>query len=189
MITTLIGDIHGKTWLYRPIIKENPRTICLGDFGFRMEYNQLGNHLNHKLLMGNHDDYSCIPPNSLGDYGVYNNIFFVRGARSMDKDSRTPGFDWFYNEELSYEKQIECLNLYRLTKPDIVISHDCPQCIRYERFMITDTSPTSLLLDALFKIHEPSIWIFGHHHKSVEYRKNGTLFKCLNEAETYQLYH
>lgn len=42
---------------------------------------------------------------------------------------------------------------------------------------------TSDGLQAMFEIHQPDIWIFGHHHKSIDTIVNGTRFICLKEAD------
>jgi hypothetical protein len=120
----------------------------------------------------------------LGDFGVYNNIFVVRGAYSIDKVYRTEGIDWFPQEELPYNHALRCFDVYSATKPKIVISHDAPHYIRHTLFGITDKSDTSNLLQALFDEHQPELWIFGHHHKDRDANILGTRFICLPELGT-----
>ena len=76
-------------------------------------------------------------------------------------------------------------------KPDIVITHTAPtKAIRdnfststLNRLGFSDTfqDHTSGLLQRMFEIHQPSIWIFGHFHKGVVDTINGTEFHCLPE--------
>jgi hypothetical protein len=34
----------------------------------------------------------------------------------------------------------------------------------------------------MFEIHQPEMWIFGHHHKNFQVRSNGTLFVCIRDG-------
>lgn len=186
----LIGDIHGKLRKYQDITLKYEKTIALGDMGFAWEYNWIHQHIdpvNHKILQGNHDDYTSSIPHILGDFGIYNDLFFVRGAYSIDKHHRLEGRDWFREEELSYSQGTQCIELYESIKPSIVISHDCPQVIRENLFQIWDKSITSNILQEMLDIHKPDLWIFGHHHTSIEYKLDKTLFKCLKELETFKI--
>lgn len=185
----LIGDIHGKVNLYKNIIKNNKfdYSIQIGDYGFETEHKfakQLFDNKNF-VLFGNHDYYPNLYENySLGDFGNFqNSIFYVRGANSIDRRFRTEGFDWFPNEELEYSKSYELLDLYEKTKPKIVISYDCPQIVRQTCFNIFDKSTTSNLLQVMFEIHKPDLWIFGHHHRSINVVIDGVNFICLTELE------
>jgi hypothetical protein len=134
----------------------------------------------------------------LGDYGVHQipnfpPIFFVRGAWSIDKDWRRPGIDWWENEELTYAECEEALQLYEQIKPDFMVTHTAPDnivpMIPFERiFGDTLHHPrTEQLLMAMWEIHQPKIWIFGHFHidwtSKIPHPKTGkeTLFICLDE--------
>jgi len=138
--------------------------------------------------MGNHDYYPYLDkPHILGDYGVYENMFFVRGAWSIDHYFRTLGRDLFHNEQLSYVECQQAIDLYEQIKPNIVISHDCPIEARQKLFYIYDTDITSTCLQTMLEIHRPSLWVFGHHHKSKKVSIQGTEFICLNELETLKI--
>lgn len=152
----------------------------------------------HKFFKGNHDDYpfyirdshnNHIPhPSDLGDFGclqVYPNIFFVRGANSIDKNLRTAGIDWFTEEELTYEQCVQCVNQYTINRPDIVLSHDGPQIIVERWFGIQEKSRTRQLLQSMLNIHTPKVWVFGHHHQRREQLIGQTVFVCLGELETF----
>jgi hypothetical protein len=194
---TIIGDVHGKYKRYHEIIREKDRheyTIQLGDFGF--DYSTLKNSdpKNHVFIGGNHDNYEVVNdvPNYLGDYGHmvnFNgiNFFFFRGAYSIDRQYRTIGVDWWEQEQLKIEDFIKARELYRGVKPDIVLTHDCPQSL-YPYLLPPGAkiyeNITSWALEELFNIHQPKIWRFGHFHKSWNMTINGTNFRCLNELET-----
>lgn len=189
----IIGDVHGKLKEYKKIVDYCDSSICVGDFGFKKEWDwHITNidGLRHKINMGNHDfiPYSHCGP-SLKDWTWIEDtkIFTIRGANSIDKHLRTEGRDWFPFEELTYAEGLNCLDLYTQTKPKIVISHDCPHSIRKYLFGINDKSLTSNLLQALFEEHQPELWIFGHHHRSVKCKKGKTQFICLSELETFEI--
>lgn len=186
----IIGDVHGKLSYYQEILQSNnyDYSYQIGDFGFKHEYDKFeksaDNNFKNKILMGNHDYYPYLYKEYvLGDYGYENGIFFIRGAHSIDYMYRIEGRDLFHNEELSYLEGLNMLNSYEKIKPRIVITHDCPQFICTKIFDIAVPSKTRQLLDAAFEIHAPDMWIFGHHHKSVDVKIGKTNFRCLKELE------
>lgn len=194
---TLIGDVHGKYKRYHEIIRKKdkyPYTVQLGDFGF--DYSTLKNidPKNHVFIGGNHDNYDIINdiPHYLGDYGYmvnFNgiNFFYYRGAYSIDRQHRTIGIDWWSNEENNIDTFLKARKLYRDIKPDIVLTHDCPEEVVplvLDRNHHIYQNITGWALQELFNIHQPKIWRFGHHHKSWRMNINGTDFRCLNELET-----
>jgi len=202
MKVTFIGDIHRNYKRYKQILYKNRNnyTIQVGDFGFSETWSKLKNDtrvssMQHKVLGGNHDDYDYILshqiPHYLGDYGMYQlgpfQFFFLRGAYSIDKARRTIGIDWWEEEELTYTKCEMALKEYELAKPNIVITHTCPDVIFEQLFIgkVLNPSLTGTVLNNMFAIHQPKLWIFGHMHKSVRKNLLGTEFICLNEYETF----
>lgn len=219
-----VGDVHGKLNKYFHRIRTVPYSIQLGDVGFKSEYNVIKNtdwldSNYHKILGGNHDDYYeengifvNQTPHFLGDYGIhtvpdFGDIFFVRGGRSIDASIRAEGFDWFRQEEISYVQGLKALEFYKETKPNFVISHECPEEVihllqqdREERVKRKKKGPffariktwngmpilpskTAFLLQGMFEFHQPKFWLFGHHHQSFNKVHNGTRFICLNELQ------
>ena len=196
---TIIGDVHGKYKRYHEIIREkdrHPYTIQLGDFGFK--YDTLSNidSTKHLILPGNHDNYDiCYNyPHFMGDYGYTSlngvEFFYYRGAYSIDRDSRTIGIDWWKQEQVDIEGFMKARELYRLKKPDIVLTHDCPE------FLVRDyigpegiiyQNITNWALGELYNIHQPKLWIHGHHHTSKTTIYGNTKFVCLDELETYKI--
>lgn len=188
----IIGDVHGKLTYYKNIIDKCDRSIQLGDFGFKREHDWHIKNIDgtkHKLLFGNHDYYPYLYKiHSLGDYAIVDDyIMCIRGAHSIDKWHRLEGRDWFREEELEYAKWFEIIDKIKEVKPAVIISHDCPQIIREMQFNIYDKSRTSDGLQACFIEHQPELWLFGHHHMTIDVRVKGTRFICLNELETYKL--
>jgi Icc-related predicted phosphoesterase len=193
---TLIGDVHGKYKRYHEIIREKDRheyTVQLGDFGF--DYSTLKNvdPKKHVFIGGNHDNYDVINdvPHYLSDFGYmvnFNGIdfFYYRGAYSIDRQYRTIGIDWWQQEQVGIEGFMKARELYREIKPDIVLTHDCPESLI--QYLIPPgaqiyQNTTSWALQELFNIHQPKIWRFGHYHNHWRMTIGRTDFRCLNELE------
>lgn len=197
---TLIGDVHGKYEKYHRILsrtEENPYTLQIGDFGFKYDTLKNVDHTKHLILPGNHDNYDVCYKyrHFLQDYGYminFNDIdfFYYRGANSIDKQYRTIGIDWWDSEEVKIENFMKARELYRDIKPDIMISHDCPQDIALQMLKPGQRvyeNITSWALQELYNIHQPKLWFFGHWHQSRQIQHGNTKFICLNELETYTL--
>ena len=203
-----IGDCHGifKTYeyiLFKMQHKGNRKGVdcsCqVGDMG--IGFKDFGSYvkngvswspeidIEHKFIRGNHDDPAMCKkhPNYIGDWGFIKepSIFYVGGGFSIDWESREPGFSWWEDEELSVEEMFIALETYKVNKPRIVVSHECPLGVKID--FVTNTwkfsinSRTEKLLQNMFEVHQPEYWIFGHHHKRKELDKNGTHFVCLDE--------
>jgi predicted phosphodiesterase len=193
---SVIGDVHGHYAQYERTARKREHTVQLGDLGFK--YGCLNNldPEKHKLVAGNHDNYDIINeyPHYLGDYGNCSlggvDFFFYRGAYSIDRQYRTIGIDWWEQEQVGIEQFMKARELYRETKPQIVITHDCPEKIAS---MLLDPgqpiyqNTTGWALQELFNNHQPKLWLFGHYHRSWTKIIDGTKFICLNELETIDL--
>lgn len=203
----LVGDVHGNIAHYVDLVKNFNHSIQLGDLGFRYkpEILKLDSKL-HKVIAGNHDNYEenkgvfvNQTDHFLGDYGLYqvdnfDNFFFIRGGESIDKSHRLVGYNWWADEELSYDKCMKALNLYCEIKPKIVISHECPEIVIHHVSGLNSwngkaimPSRTSILLQRMFEKYQPKFWFFGHHHKSWTMMIDGTRFRCLAELETFDI--
>ena len=188
----IIGDVHAKIDKYAEIINSCGKSICVGDFGFKNQWDWLTENkisTDHQIVMGNHDyiPYRESHRNSLGTHSFNDDIFTIAGASSIDKHLRTHGVDWFEDEELPYLLGVKILEWYNAVTPSIVITHDCPQFVASRWFGIQEKSRTRQLLDALFEVYEPELWIFGHHHKSKTEQIDRTKFICLSELEYIDL--
>lgn len=193
---TILADVHGKYRRMHEIIREKDKheyIVQIGDLGF--DYSTLDNvdPNKFKIVGGNHDNYDKIIhiPHYLGDYGYTSlnkvEFFYYRGAYSIDRQYRTIGIDWWEDEQVSIDQFMKARELYREIKPDIVLTHDCPESINYHllppganRYQ----NITGWALDELFNIHQPKMWRFGHYHQSWRMTIKGTDFRCLNELET-----
>lgn len=186
---TIIGDTHADYEQYLKIIESADESIQVGDFGvgFSDQTPQLPSQ--HKFIRGNHDDPMLCKqhPNYLGDYGIYKNIFYMSGAHSIDLQTRTPGLDWWPEEELSMRELYMAYNLYINHKPTTVITHDAPYTALIAMGVFDARSRTNEILEQMFEIHKPKLWICGHHHRSFRETIEGTQFICLNINEALEL--
>lgn len=201
----LIGDVHGKYKQLKAVLESTEdEVICVGDLavGFPGIGPKPMFRKNLRFIRGNHDSPAdCrAHPQYLGDFGVYQGVFFLGGAKSVDAQYRKEGIDWWRDEQLSQSDLERALALYVETKPEIVISHDCPWEIQREvcnrvreampwtrEFGDPRPYPTTLAMDEMLKVHRPKLHIFGHWHHSWRLERNGTRFICLNELETLDL--
>jgi len=197
-----IGDVHAQWESYLDWIEifEDRSSIQVGDFGMGFNDDIPDKWATpHKFIRGNHDNPAvCTPhPNYLGEYGVMSEdgIFFVGGAHSIDLERRKleewfglAPTQWWEDEEIAELKFEKILELYEFTKPKIVVSHDCPSEIRD---LIIDgrayrNRTSDGLLSAMFRAHQPELWVFGHYHKSFDFIINKTRFKGLATLEVFE---
>ena len=194
----LIGDIHGMfEEYYQPILREigDEPSIQLGDMGVGFpdtKFPPLAAQA--KFIRGNHDnpDVCRAHPNYLGEYGYIDDwdLFYLSGAWSIDWDMRKPGVTWWWDEELSIRELNKALDLYEKVKPSIVVSHDCPEIAKISmllhiqgRNFYNAPTRTNQILQAMFEIHQPSNWFFGHYHSSRRFQIHETTFRCVAEGE------
>lgn len=203
----LIGDIHGKWQSYAKLLTDNPadRSIQLGDFGWGFEPNdsdraqKVEKAMNeipgdHKYFRGNHDcpaecanhEFCLDDLHWEPDHG----LMVIAGANSIDRDWRTPGFDWWPEEELSYDQLMEAIDLYEQRRPRIVLSHECPEDIvpyMFSWYRKEYPSRTREALGNMLSLHQPDIWFFGHWHQTQIFHQNNTKFVCLGELDSMMI--
>ena len=195
-MTRIIGDVHGKIHEYMALARQAPSSIAVGDMllGWS-DTPEFMLSAGHAFFRGNHDNPSACRnhPNYLGDYGYCfaSKIYWISGADSIDKLWRKEGRDWFPDEELDATTLDFIVGDVMEKKPDIILSHDCPQIIAEEVHNIRpeEKSRTRQALDAIFEFYQPKLWIYGHHHISYTHEKNGTTFRCLAELEAVDIIH
>lgn len=203
----LVGDIHAKTERFRRIVeaREGRKVIQVGDFGigFREGHVQQEQMLIHQetlgdveFIRGNHDApvLSKETPGWIKDGTVRNDVMFIGGAWSIDGEYRQLwNMLWWPDEECSETEFLQMLDVYKMTKPRVMITHDAPELVT--KFMFTDAglgmpgmphikTRTGHYLQKMFEYHQPEEWYFGHWHRSKTSVINGTKFQCLAELET-----
>lgn len=194
-MTYFIGDIHANFGVYEKITSAFSPTMQLGDMGlgFGVDYEFPDLHPEHGFIRGNHDNPEiCRTMESyLGDYGYLHgeDIFFVSGAFSIDKNWRTIGVDWWAEEELNHEQWKAVFELYGGFQPRIVATHDCPFSVLGEvqdsRFGSSKRTLTGMGLQQMLDIHQPEIWVFAHHHQYRAFTQGKTLFVALGDPDVW----
>lgn len=190
----ILSDIHSDWNRVEEVCRlwPNETVVQLGDLGIgflRSEFVLANTPKNFRFFVGNHDnrDLANTMPACLGNFGEFEDIFFVSGAHSIDRFNRIEGKSWWANEELTYRQAEECLAAWEKSDRDVLVTHDCPQVIA-ERFMlIYDKSLTRDLLDAMVRVRKPKLVVFGHHHKRYDINHDGIRFVGLKMNESFPL--
>jgi len=195
-----IGDVHGKWRRYRTIIADCPASIQVGDFGvgfidpMTQEYSanppfDAMTKGDHRFIRGNHDNPTSCTRHSrwIADGTVEDDIMYIGGAFSIDREWRTEGYTWWPEEELSYGELQLLTDKYLEVKPRIMVTHTCPEVVITSLFPISYKSiipsRTQQALQGMWEAHKPDFWIFGHWHYSADKTILGTRFICLDELE------
>jgi len=181
-----IGDIHSNIGEYLALVNNirandpDAITIQVGDL-------ELGDNKLPKMgpkdffIQGNHDNIkACMKhPNFLGKFGFKNGVFFMGGAASNK---------WGYEHEELTDTELEAaIKLFKKTKPEIVVTHDCPQSIADELFWKKNNSRTKEALEIMWKDHNPHVWAFGHYHMATDKVIDGCQFLCVEPMEAQQI--
>lgn len=181
----VMGDFHAHYWPVQELLKKSKSYVEMilqcGDFGYFPNFYNVPKLQTYGIPLyfcdGNHEDFRELK--KLENNEVYENIFYQKrgsvltlpdgrnvlffgGARSIDKDLRTPGIDWFPDEEIT---QRDIIDLPINVEIDVVISHTCPiefdLGIDESRF----PDPSRLALSVILEEFKPRFWYFGHFHK------------------------
>jgi hypothetical protein len=166
--------------------------LQLGDLGIgflRTEFVRENTPKNFRFFVGNHDNRSVANtlPACLGDFGEFEDIFFVSGARSVDRFNRIEGKSWWPDEELSYGQASACLDAWEASDKDIIVSHDTTQSFVEKFMLIYDQSITRSLLQRMIEVRKPKMVIFGHHHRRYEIDHDGIQYRGLVINGTFVL--
>jgi hypothetical protein len=170
-----LGDVHGNWNQYRELIRDVPESIQLGDMG-----------VGFPAECARHSQFI---PDGLTENGV----MFVGGALSIDRHTRTEGFDWWPDEELSTHELMDMIDRYENVEPRIMVTHDAPESVvnilfgANGKLKLNLPSRTRQALQSMFEVHQPEMWLFGHGHNSKNVVIKGTRFICLNELESMDI--
>lgn len=205
MANYVIGDVHGHfdDLVNMVIDRSDDRFIQIGDLGVGFGPRKAVLPPNTTWIRGNHDNpsESRNHPRYLGEFGVTDDgIFFVSGAATpeFDRVRRIEGRDWWRDEELSYAQLSEAIELYKQTKPSIVIAHDAPLCLYRGLLGAVKVwhpgagndlyeNTTAKALNEMFFAHQPDLWYFGHWHISWAMKFQKTWFRCVNIKEMVEI--
>jgi predicted phosphodiesterase len=195
----VVGDVHGYYKRYIELVSQVEYSVQLGDVGFNYSSLSRLDHTKHRFIPGNHDNYDHLPPHSLYNsmgkgYGWamvgWYQFYFIRGGYSVDWKYRLPGVSVWDNEEISWQEGYEVIQDVCQVRPEIILSHECPFVVLPD--VVTnpyklDPSRTCQILDEVYKIHKPKLWVFGHHHHNWRKTIDRTTFICLDELSYLDL--
>lgn len=186
----LIGDVHQNYDELVRLQKGADYSIALGDIGFNYHnltqlYEQgninptrnfmfAGNHDNHRLLKVN------LPNYFLNRYGAFcladKWFFYASGGWSIDWKRRTPGLDWFPEEELTDVEIVDMIALAEAVQPDYILTHEGPYCVVpyvtnpsfAQAFGYGPNIPTrtNQALMEVLRVTRAKKHFFGHYHWS-----------------------
>lgn len=207
-----IGDVHGKFKQYRELIRDKQNTVQVGDMGvgFRYSHGPREGEMRanppydamleggHRFIRGNHDNPAECRKHSqfIADGTIEYNMMFIGGAVSIDKEWRVPNYSWWADEELSTDELNRLVDAYKEAKPQIMVTHDCPESLAEAMACIGDnggkldpqfTSRSRQAFESMLYHHRPKIWVYGHWHNSFDHVIDGTRFVCLGELEAKEL--
>lgn len=178
--------------------KEIPYIVQVGDFGF-WPRDPLGERFLDQIsetatyegvqihwVDGNHEDHQELPHDQEEPWVVRENVIWhprgtvtelygktflwLGGAVSVDKNDRTPGHDWFFNETPNYGQWERAI---RAGKVDVMVCHDGPSGSSY-RGMPKHWIPVDLQrasremrdrLEMVRQVAQPSLVVHGHWHE------------------------
>lgn len=186
----VVGDVHAEFGALNALVnKKRPKIVLqCGDFGFWPNIRDMDRRgrlrdRNAPIMQGtrlywadgNHEDHWSL--GKLSSNEVYPNVFYMKrgttltlpdgrtvlfmgGAASVDREWRTPGYDWFPNEVITTE------DVHRLpeTKVDIVVSHTCPREFEVLGGDMRLHDSSRLALSYVLQKCMPTLWYFGHFH-------------------------
>lgn len=204
--TRLIGDIHGRLYDYQTYSLNgwSGPSIQVGDFGIGFSGDYWHENLagwqtmypQHRFIRGNHDDlHQCkLMPGYIADGTIENDVMFIGGAWSIDREYRSPGIDWWPDEELSFSELRKLYEIYCAVKPRVMITHDAPTEVTYQMFIqsglaiggsnaVKIATRTGEAFQAMIEAHQPDEWYFGHWHHTMQYKYGKTMFQCIGELD------
>lgn len=204
MKRVLVGDLHGvfgNIPYLRKLHADADEIIIVGDMGVGFPGPQddmlrkMAAEITEKpfvrFIRGNHDNPETCRTFTEGgitwipDGHVEDGILFIGGAWSIDYGFRTPGVNWWFDEELNEE---EWDTIFRDLEDKFdgihtVITHDAPARVVHMVLGAGKTifkTRTSMNLDMLLnRLPRVKLWVFGHYHEYTDFRKGNTRFVCL----------
>jgi predicted phosphodiesterase len=212
------GDLHGQFGLIPRLRERNKgkvdEIVIAGDMGVGFpgpqddnlkKYGEsLSSYPRVRWIRGNHDDpakcaeYNYERLSWIPDGTMEHGILYVGGAWSIDgptglemyRNYRTPGLNWWRDEELTREQWDVIFESIKGKEHTIhtVISHDAPSSVLHlilgAHKPIHQTNTSSNLESLYNRLPNVAVWLFGHYHVNVEFDHKETHFRCLRDDGT-----
>lgn len=89
-------------------------------------------------------------------------------------------FQWFPEEDITDNQLSRIINTER--RVDVVVAHDCPISFmkKIVPSVIEPFNTSNYKLEEIFNKFKPKLWIFGHHHNSIDEKFKDCRFVCLD---------
>lgn len=190
-----LGDTHGREDFLSPnYFKQD--MIQIGDchlFGYDFAKYDSPRY----FIDGNHDNFSKLNPDALIPYEIKgnlwyiprgyikDNILFIGGGDSIDRNQRIEGYEWYPEERLTYAQMVRALS--HNVKVEIVVTHECPRMALEAMYSHVMNTGVSKDLNAIVEHYRPSLWFFGHHHKHYDFMLGDCRFVGLEEGEIFEI--
>lgn len=157
-----------------------------------------GNHEDHKLLHQYNKSWHLQVPLSnqmswqqsmkeweyLPRGTIRDGILYIGGARSIDQHLRIRDWDWFEEENLSYQDQeniFNAIDAYGKENIHTIITHDCPASFDVSEACVLEMiDGNRKFLEAIRQYVRPQRWFFGHYHKKMEGKVDETRWRCVD---------
>lgn len=200
------GDVHAEWGVLNAMIARQKPDILLqcGDFGWWPKdklYPIKIKNGNCEIYWcdGNHEDHASLaklkttlvkpnvrymPRASVLPLPDGRNVLFMGGAFSIDWRRRIDRFNWFREEELINQRDLDLLD-YIDRKIDIVVSHTCPKTFMDQKDLFYSyrmIEPCNYALDIVLEKFKPDLWYFGHFHKYATGQYENTKWTALSMA-------
>lgn len=193
----LVGDTHGnRQWLRNVVLTRAERegveaVFQLGDFGYWQKDSDFVKTaadcaVPFYFLDGNHENHPLLPRGALGPINVAGNLHYVPrgsrlewdgvtvlvvgGAHSIDRAYRTPGVDWFPEEDISEQ---DFNSAVMAGQCDVMLAHDAPGFAHlplatpYDaawRAELPACAKNRDVVGAIVDSVRPSLYVHGHYH-------------------------
>lgn len=202
MRVLLLGDTHGNTGWVRELALPIANSVSadaifqLGDFGYWDTGGEFVNTVSRSsipfyFIDGNHENHPRLPVERGKVVNLTGNLHYVPrgsvlnwdgvkvlavgGAHSIDRAYRTPGIDWFPEEDISEEDVRFAVSSLTC---DVMLAHDAPSTAKLPLVTPYDAvwraelpaceanrERVSVIVDAV----KPSLYVHGHYHSKWDF--------------------
>jgi predicted phosphodiesterase len=210
MLTCYVGDSHGNFEAFAEIcnaaLQKTPQIsefVSVGDFGFWPRRNKLlRTRLGRPVFFidGNHEDFDVLwnivdaeQPTYLGPVGCNatyiprgcrrGSILYCGGARSISRLWRTPGWDWFPEEDI---REIDVARSISGGRTDVLVTHETTETgfvdAVYSAYK-AGPEPNRVKVERILRATQPRLHVHGHHHRASRYQVGDTLVVGLDRCD------